>query len=460
MLDLLAISYDFAPRVTPTALRTTQLLRRLSAHARITLITATPNDPNAALPGVERIVVPAAAAPGGPAWSRLSSLDPHWAWRTAATQAACAAADRQRPDAVLGFCMPYADGDVAARVAAHADAPLVLNFDDSPTCDDMHAYPTALHAAWARRLEDRLLRTADATVFVSQRTAERVRLRQPRDVAERVSVIRYGIDEHATPPADGPSTGTNSNPPNAFTAAYVGGMTGWYDALQPRSITDRARRLKRRLRTALTQRPGRLDHRGSSPVFLGRALRDAGAAAGLAPGLARLEVVGNRYPESLTQRVLLDHGVNGSVQINGPVPAADARRLMSNAELLFLALPARGVASPGGRISAKTYEYLDTDRPVLAAVPHGENRDYLQDWPGVVCVDPLDHAAMRIAVTPWIEAWCDEQPARYDRSPRRAQLGYDPKARALLQVVRSAITAHQHLAPPAMHVTPAETTAS
>ena len=39
--------------------------------------------------------------------------------------------------------------------------------------------------------------------------------------------------------------------------------------------------------------------------------------------------------------------------------------------------------TPGGRIASKTYEYLMTDRPILAAVPKGENWDYYAGKPGV-----------------------------------------------------------------------------
>jgi hypothetical protein len=67
---------------------------------------------------------------------------------------------------------------------------------------------------------------------------------------------------------------------------------------------------------------------------------------------------------------------------------------MTESDLLFMALPDRLDGSPGSRISATTYEFLSTDRPILAALPPGENRTYLQDKRGVHLTAPDDISAM------------------------------------------------------------------
>ena len=81
------------------------------------------------------------------------------------------------------------------------------------------------------------------------------------------------------------------------------------------------------------------------------------------------------------------------VDVFGPVAHAQIADIIARADLLFITLPKRLDGSPGGRISAKTYEYLATDRPILAAVPRGENWDYLADKPGVWLVAPDDREA-------------------------------------------------------------------
>jgi glycosyltransferase involved in cell wall biosynthesis len=99
-------------------------------------------------------------------------------------------------------------------------------------------------------------------------------------------------------------------------------------------------------------------------------------------------VYGKRYPESVENAVLDKFNLQDIVHLHDPVSHDEALRHMSEADLLFMALPNRLDGSPGGRISAKTYEYLRTDRPILGALPPGENREYLRDKPGVHLTPP------------------------------------------------------------------------
>jgi glycosyltransferase involved in cell wall biosynthesis len=98
------------------------------------------------------------------------------------------------------------------------------------------------------------------------------------------------------------------------------------------------------------------------------------------------------------------------------------------ADLLFLTLPARPDGSLGGRISAKTYEYLMTDRPILAAVPKGENWDYLEGKPGVWLVEPTDVAGMAKAITQLAAAKLSGKPLSFNRSELHEQLSYSTRA--------------------------------
>ena len=112
------------------------------------------------------------------------------------------------------------------------------------------------------------------------------------------------------------------------------------------------------------------------------------------------------------------------------------------ADLLFLTLPKRMDGSRGGRISAKTYEYLATDRPILAAVPRGENWDYLSEKPGVWLVEPDDRDGMRKVIAELAGAKFSGAPGRFDRGHLHAELSYGRRARRFEAVVRGAIQAH------------------
>jgi glycosyltransferase involved in cell wall biosynthesis len=309
---------------------------------------------------------------------------------------------------------------------------LILNLDDSPTCTDMHpSFPTRLHFRLARALEDYYARCADAIVYVSERNLEAVRARQPKDVQQRFHLVRYGADLErvAAPPRHDAS----------FEIAYVGAMSGWWALIGRGAGAGRARRaydawsrLGRFERTAL-------DQQTSSPAVIGAAIHEAIAGRPEWTGKVQLTVHGNPYPPELVARALAARGIDDVVAVTGPVPHVEVAAIMAAADLLFLTLPRRVDGSPGGRISAKTYEYLATDRPILAAVPRGENWDYLEGKPGVWLVEPDDHAGMSEIIAELASAKFAGAARSFDRSQLRPQLSYTARATQFDAAVRAGI---------------------
>ncbi len=338
----------------------------------------------------------------------------------------------QKPAAIVVFMMPYSAGLAGLVLSRLARVPLVLNLDDSPTCTDMHpSFPTRLHYRLAKWLEDAYARAADAVVYVSATNLATVRERQPPLVREKLQLVRYGadpVDVAAQPPSNG-----------RFEIAYVGAMSGWWALIGE----DAAPGLLKRAFRAWT-RLGRyeryaLDERTSSPAVIGRAIIDAVAAEPELAGRVKLSIHGNPYPTEVVTRALRGVGVENVVDVGGPVPHEQVAQIVATADLLFLTLPTRTDGSRGGRISAKTYEYLATDRPILAAVPPGENWDYLSGKPGVWLLAPDDQQGMSAVIAELAQAKLVGNPLSFDRSALAEQLSYDTRAREFADVVREAI---------------------
>jgi hypothetical protein len=133
------------------------------------------------------------------------------------------------------------------------------------------------------------------------------------------------------------------------------------------------------------------------------------------------------------------------VSVLDPVPHEQVAAIVDGADLLFITLPTRLDGSRGGRISAKTYEYLTTDRPILAAVPRGENWDYLADKPGVWLVEPDDRQAMRSVIEQLARAKRAGNPLSFDRSALQEQLSYATRASEFARVIRAAIERRSQL---------------
>jgi hypothetical protein len=80
-----------------------------------------------------------------------------------------------------------------------------------------------------------------------------------------------------------------------------------------------------------------------------------------------------------------------------------------------------------------------TDRPILAAVPRGENWNYLAGKPGVWLVEPDDAEAMKAVIAQLAQAKLSGAPLSFDRTSLRAELSYDTRAEELDAVIRAAI---------------------
>jgi Glycosyl transferases group 1 len=216
-------------------------------------------------------------------------------------------------------------------------------------------------------------------------------------------------------------------------------MSGWWALIVRQASAGRLRRaydvwnrLGRYERTVL-------DQLTSSPAIIGEAIIDALAEHPDWAGRVKLTLHGNPYPASVVANALESAGIENVVTVHGPVPHHEVAEITAAADLLFLTLPRRVDGSRGGRISAKTYEYLATDRPILAAVPQGENWDYLADKPGVWLVEPDDRQRMTEVIVELASAKFAGRPSTFDREPLREQLSYDVRATQFADAVRAGI---------------------
>jgi glycosyltransferase involved in cell wall biosynthesis len=243
--------------------------------------------------------------------------------------------------------------------------------------------------------------------------------------------VRYGADGEdflAQPPGS-----------EDFEIVYVGAMSGWWSLLGQGPPHGRLERLYDAWTRLGRYEVTRLDARTSSPVMAGRAILEVIDEHPQWRGRLRLNVYGNPYPETLVANALASAGVESVVNVFGPVPHREVAGIVARSDLLFVTLPKRVDGSAGGRISAKTYEYLATDRPILAAVPRGENWDYLEGKPGVWLVEPDDVAAMSEAIAELAAAKLAGTPRTFDRAELRDELSYGTRAGEFAQVVRAAI---------------------
>ena len=290
-------------------------------------------------------------------------------------------------DLIIVFLKPYSAGIIGIFLKWLTGKPLVINVCEPSTCDDLYAvFPTKIHYYLDRWLEDVYVRQSDAIIYVSQLSLDLVRSRQPEKYHSRFHLVRGGADPEDFSGGAGDRTSTDT-----FDIVFTGGMTGWEEFLPPRRHSF-VGKLRHAWMNLGRYHNFKVRNSSSSPIFMGRAIQQLIARNPDWRNRIRLKLYGNQFEQA--EEILRQEGLIDVVSVTGSIPYSEALQKLQRADLLFLPLPDRIDDTPGDRISLKTYEYLMTDKPILAAVPQGENRNYLSDKPGVHLVSPFDVEAM------------------------------------------------------------------
>ena len=93
-----------------------------------------------------------------------------------------------------------------------------------------------------------------------------------------------------------------------------------------------------------------------------------------------------------------DLELDGRVQQHGYLRHDEAVALMRSADVLFLPMHDLPPGMRTRTVPGKTYEYLASGRPILAALPDGDARDLLEGLPGVWLCRPTDVDSMAAAL--------------------------------------------------------------
>ncbi len=249
--------------------------------------------------------------------STLAFPDGQIGWYPYARACGNALIEEWRPDVIYASAKPFTALLVARSLARKHGIPWVAELRDLWVDNQTYAHP-AVRRKIEERLERRVLSDASGIVTVSEPLAETLRAKY--DVPVRV--VTNGFDpEDFAPPDSVPFRD------GAIQIAYTGRIY-----------------------------PGK---QNLVPFF--EALKRLGPLA------TSVKVVFHGQHLDEARRLVHQTGVGEYVQINGPVPYADALRMQSEADILLLLLWAD--RSERGVFTGKLFEYLGARRPILAVGP-------------------------------------------------------------------------------------------
>jgi glycosyltransferase involved in cell wall biosynthesis len=347
-------------------------------------------------------------------WLRLQPPFARW-WTEAAAEAGRRAAAEVDADVIYASMSPFETADAAARLASELGKPWIADLRDPWALDDWLVYPTRIH----RRLELRRMRSAlaraDAVIMNTPEAAAEVRRSVPELAGKPVFTIPNGFD----------AADFDSGPParsgHGLRIVHAGFV----------HVREEGHRRAMVVRQLLGGAVKGLDAGTRSHVYLLQAVQ---SLLDRRPDLrGQLEV---HLAGILSEA---DRRVPGFdvVTAHGYLPHDETVALLRSADLLFL--PMHGL--PEGRrariVPGKTYEYLATRRPILAAVPDGDVRDLLGEAGNAFVVRPKDVEGMAAVIEQQADrVRAGEQPA----GPREDFLrGYERRelTRRLAEVLDS-----------------------
>ena len=395
-LHVLVLAHRFPPTGGAGVQRNLQLARHLEEFGcRATVITGpgpveyrwTPEDPQLGRGSVRAKVVrlPGTEPTPGPwearleRWARTPTRWRRW-WRDGILRAAASVGE---VDVVHASVAPYATGASAVALARRLRRPLVLDFEDPWALDEMLVYPSGVHRTLERRRMGRVLRGAATVVMNTPEARLRVLDAFPQLTPDRVLAIPNAFD-----PLDVPEP-PPASPVEGFRIVHPGSLHTEFGR------RPRAERRRRRLLGGAV--PG-VDFLTRSHVFL----------------LGAVERVRRERPELASSIEVVLAGVftdeDRSVAARHPfvrlrdfVPHAETIALVRSADLLFLPMHDLPPGRRAGLVPHKTYEYLASGRPILAAVPDGDARDLLDAAGSARLCRPADTDAMASAIVAELE---------------------------------------------------------
>lgn len=307
-------------------------------------------------------------------WSGSWSPFHRW-WQDEAMRVGLEAA--RDVDVVYTMMSPFSSAGAAAAVARSAGTPWVADLQDPWALDEWTVYPTALHRRLDLRRMRRDLRSAAAIVTTAHEPARVLREQFP-DLAAVIATIPWGWDR------DDFVGAVPSRADGAFRIVYAG-----YTHLD-RGRRHRARRPFRRMLGGAVKG---LDILPRSHLYLMEAIERVGR---LDPALARRTELHIAGPAPVGDHAL--GGAGAILRSYGYLPHDRAVALMRSADVLFLPMHDLPPGTRAHTIPGKTYEYLASGRPILAALPDGDARDLLGTAADVWLCRPVDVEGMAAAL--------------------------------------------------------------
>jgi hypothetical protein len=297
-------------------------------------------------------------------------------------------------DASLIFATmsPFESAEVAGQVARQLGIPWVADLRDPWALDEMMIYPSALHRKIAIQRMERLLSSAGLIVMNTPEAVAAIRANLPLLGNKKIISVTNGFDREDFAGV------VKQRSDKKFRIVHSGYLH-----------TEAGLQLRQRRYASLLGGVEKgVDILTRSHSVLLQALERWSAKR---PEVRDdLELVLAGKTSTGDQAVVSKSPLAVQTRFTGYLSHAKSLELVRTADLLFLPMHNLPEGKRSRIVPGKTYEYIASERPILAAVPDGDARDFLAQTGTSLLCRPDDLATMAelidLAYTSWKQGKC------------------------------------------------------
>ncbi|MBX2977781.1 MAG: glycosyltransferase family 4 protein [Flavobacteriales bacterium] len=286
-----------------------------------------------------------------------------------------------RIDAVLLTAPPFSMVEVGSAAARKLGVPLILDLRDAWSQWGVSPYPSRLHYGLVRRKERRALMEADAIIATSEQTIA--------DLQKLYPDMPHGKFHLVTNAFEGPLPQLPDTlpirPASVDRPLVIGYLGSFYYQPHLRAMMFTPW-WKKRPHQWFQFAPRQEDWLYRTPWYLLQALAELREQRRAVKDLVRLIIVGDRpqWLSSMIERL----GLQDMVELKPRMEHAAALAFQQGCDLL-LSTSSKVIGGRDYSISGKTFEYLQTGKPILAFVCEGAQKDLLERT-GMAVICPPD----------------------------------------------------------------------
>ncbi len=282
---------------------------------------------------------------------------------------------KYQPRAIFATVPPFSILPLVQKTAKRYKLPLLLDFRDAWSQWRTLPYGTRIHYWVNLGLERKYLSEADAIIATSQQTIADFKHLHPGIRESRVHYIPNGYDGELErwQPVD------ISKP--KITIGYVG---SFYFSPEARKQMLKPW-WKKRGHRILQYIPQKQDWLYRSPYFFFVALQYLKKLDPVSAGRIEVKFVGKTNP--WLEEMIAEAELQDQVHLCGVKPHSEALNFQKGCDMLLIT-SAKRIGGNDYSIAGKTYEYIQAQKPILAFVSAGAQKDLLEQTGMALICDP------------------------------------------------------------------------